>query len=31
VVKIVVDEAVINGEAEPYMIYEGNKRASGDS
>ena len=31
VVKIVVDEAVINGEAEPYMIFEGNKRASGDS
>jgi len=31
VVKIVVDEAVINGEAKPYMIYEGSKRASGDS
>ncbi len=31
VVKIVVDEAVINGEAEPYMIFESNKRASGDS
>jgi len=31
VVKIVVDEAVINGEAKPYMIFEGNKRASGDS
>ncbi len=31
VVKIVVDEAVINGEAKPYMIYEGTKRASGDS
>jgi len=31
VVKIVVDEAVINGEAKPYMIYEGNKRASGES
>jgi len=31
VVKIVVDEAVINGEADPYMIYEGNKRASGES
>ena len=30
VVKIVVDEAVINGEAEPYMIFEGNKRASGE-
>ncbi len=24
VTKIVVDEAVINGEAEPYLIYEGN-------
>ncbi|MCA1780321.1 MAG: ATP-dependent Clp protease ATP-binding subunit ClpX [Xanthomonadaceae bacterium] len=31
VVKIVIDEAVINGEAKPYLIYEGNKRASGDS
>ena len=31
VVKIVVDEAVINGEAKPYMIFEGSKRASGDS
>ena len=31
VVKIVVDEAVINGEANPYMIYAGNKRASGES
>ena len=31
VVKIVVDEAVINGEAKPYMIFEGTKRASGDS
>ncbi|AKS41638.1 ATP-dependent Clp protease ATP-binding subunit ClpX [Wenzhouxiangella marina] len=32
--KIVVDEAVINGEAEPYMIYEGNppqQRAGGES
>jgi len=31
VAKIVVDEAVINGESEPYMIYESSKRASGDS
>src|SRR6056297_2278071 len=31
VIKIVVDEAVINGEAKPYMIFEGSKRASGDS
>ena len=31
VIKVVVDEAVINGEAKPYMIYEGSKRASGDS
>jgi len=31
VIKIVVDEAVINGEAKPYMIYEGSKRASGES
>jgi ATP-dependent Clp protease ATP-binding subunit ClpX len=31
VVKVVVDEAVIDGEAAPYMIYEGNKRASGES
>ncbi len=29
VVKVVIDEAVINGESEPYLIYEGNppKRA----
>jgi len=31
VTKVVVDEAVINGEAKPYMIYESSKRASGDS
>ncbi|NKI34238.1 ATP-dependent Clp protease ATP-binding subunit ClpX [Wenzhouxiangella sp. XN79A] len=31
VAKIVVDEAVINGESDPYVIYESNKRASGDS
>jgi len=30
VTKIVIDEAVINGEAEPYLIYEGSKRASGE-
>ncbi len=30
--KVVVDEAVINGEAEPYIIYEGKQqRAAGDS
>jgi len=31
VAKIVIDEAVINGESEPYIIYESSKRASGDS
>jgi ATP-dependent Clp protease ATP-binding subunit ClpX len=31
VAKIVVDEAVINGESEPYIIYENSKRASGES
>jgi ATP-dependent Clp protease ATP-binding subunit ClpX len=31
VAKIVVDEAVINGESEPYMIYESSKLASGES
>jgi ATP-dependent Clp protease ATP-binding subunit ClpX len=31
VIKVVVDESVINGEAKPYMIFEGSKRASGDS
>jgi len=31
--KVVVDEAVINGEAEPYLIYEGNppKRAGAEN
>ena len=31
--KVVVDEAVINGEAEPYLIYEGSqaKRAGGEN
>ncbi|GAB4173473.1 MAG: ATP-dependent Clp protease ATP-binding subunit ClpX [Wenzhouxiangellaceae bacterium] len=32
VAKVVVDEAVINGESKPYIIYESSgKRASGDS
>jgi len=31
VVKIVIDEAVIKGESKPYMIYESNRRASGES
>ncbi|MFA7321228.1 MAG: ATP-dependent Clp protease ATP-binding subunit ClpX, partial [Dokdonella sp.] len=25
--KVVVDEAVINGQAEPYLIYQGNMQA----
>jgi ATP-dependent Clp protease ATP-binding subunit ClpX len=24
--KVVVDEAVINGQAEPYLIYQGNQQ-----
>ena len=31
VTKIVVDEAVINGESDPYIIYENSKRASGEA
>jgi len=29
--KVVIDEAVINGEAAPYMIYEGKQRAGAES
>ncbi|NNF51901.1 MAG: ATP-dependent Clp protease ATP-binding subunit ClpX [Gammaproteobacteria bacterium] len=28
--KVVVDEAVVNGETSPYVIYESEKKASGD-
>jgi ATP-dependent Clp protease ATP-binding subunit ClpX len=31
VTKVVVDEAVINGEAAPYLIYEGKQRAGAES